>query len=66
MAGDGVKTDRRAKSLRNKIVSGVSVVAGALVGIDQQVPGVLPAGTGAIVGQLAPVAILLLNNLIKR
>ena len=66
MAGDGVKTDRRSKSLRNKLVTVASAVSGAVVGIEQSAPGVLPVGTGAVVTQLAPFVILLLNNFVKK
>ena len=62
MAGDGVKTDRRAKSTRNKIVSVLTAVTGIAVTAEQMAPGIVPPGAGVMAGQLSALATLLVNQ----
>ncbi len=55
MSGDGVKTERkqRARSQRNKIVGVLTGVASVGAAADAALPGVIPPGSGALVGQVA-------------
>lgn len=65
MAGDGMKTNRIAKTKRNKWGQVVVGITGAVATIEQQMPGVLPPGTGLVAGQLGAIALLLINNLVR-
>lgn len=62
MSGDGVKTNRRARSQRNKIVSVLTGVASVGVAADTALPGVLPPGSGVLVGQVASFLALVVNQ----
>ncbi len=64
MSGDGVKTERkkRARSQRNKIVSVLTGVASVGAAADTALPGVIPPGSGILVGQVATFLALCVNQ----
>lgn len=64
MAGDGVKTNlkKRKRSQRNKIVSAITAIGGTATTIEQTMPGVLPPGSGVMVGQVSALLAILVNQ----
>ncbi len=62
MSGDGVKTNRRARSQRNKIVSTLAGAAAVAQTVEQTLPGVVPAGFSMLTGQCLTFAALLVNQ----
>ena len=58
MAGDGVKTDRRARSQRNKIANTLTALSGIAITIEQQMP-MVTQGKAMVAGQvLAGMAVM--------
>jgi hypothetical protein len=64
MAGDGIKTNRRARSQRNKIVTtlgGVAASAASLDAVSVVAPAIVPPGTGAAVAALCGMLATMVN-----
>lgn len=52
MGSDGVKTDRRKRSLRNKIVTGLGSLTTVTAAVEATAPGTLPPSVLAVAALL--------------